>query len=268
VPRPSPFTQADIKARSRLTGLPKDAGQPEEVPSPMRRGARGWDFSAAIDTLGLRHKDRRARCENELILICINNKLARLAEEQETPGRKARALQLAPRVARKLDLLAKEGRKALWLKQRELWLPQSLEHQAARALAIHLNETVEEELDHIPRSRNDFAPLKEQMMRQTRKGCYESSALGITIHALQVCAVAWNPKLIWDKNRRAPPKQLLRFLVQVLRAAGIDHPNPQDNYSKFVALMLRPSKPTGRQVERPPEQPPSEAERRLSKVFL
>jgi hypothetical protein len=234
----------------------------------MRRGARGWDFSAAIDTLGLRHKDRRARCENELILICINNKLARLAEEQETPGRKARALQLAPRVARKLDLLAKEGRKALWLKQRELWLPQSLEHQAARALAIHLNETVEEELDHIPRSRNDFAPLKEQMMRQTRKGCYESSALGITIHALQVCAVAWNPKLIWDKNRRAPPKQLLRFLVQVLRAAGIDHPNPQDNYSKFVALMLRPSKPTGRQVERPPEQPPSEAERRLSKVFL
>jgi hypothetical protein len=309
MPRPGPHTQADIKDRSRLTGLPKDAGQPEEVPSPievvitradgrkeirglcgitdeMRRGARGWNISAAIDTLGLGHKDRRDRCENELILICINNKLARLAEEQETPGRKAAALQLAPRwrkarlqeqklfwrKARKIDIkrLAQElgepeqavrsalYRLALRRWEKRPWLPQSLEQEAVRALG------------RIPQSRNDFALLRKQMMQQVRRGGYKSWALRNTIHELQACAASWNKKLVWDKNHRAPPKQLLKFLLQVLRAAGIQHPNPETSYSKFVSLMLRPRKPTARQIKQPPEQlpEPSEAERRLAKVYL
>ena len=304
MPRPSPFTQADVKARSRLTGLRKEAGQSEDVLPPpevvrpevitangrktirrerrvlggitdeMRHYARNWDFSEAITTLGVMRKDYRDLCQDELILICINNKLARLAEEQETPGRKVRALQLAPRVARKLTLLAQEGHKALWLKQRELWLPPSLEQEAVRALAIHLNETVGEELDHIPRSRDDFAPLRKKMMRLARRGGYKSWALRNTIHALQACAATWceatRKKTIWDENRDAPPKQLLKFLVQVLRAADIQHPDPEQNSSKFVRLMLRPRKPTEQQTEQPTEQPPkpSKAERRLAKVFL
>jgi hypothetical protein len=306
LPRPSPFTQADIKARSRLTGLPKDAGQPEEVPSPievvitradgrkeirglcgitdeMRQFAGNWNFSAAIDTLELVHKDRRARCENELILICINNKLARFAEEQETPGRKARAFQLAPRwqkqrtqeqkrfwritqnIHKKLakEFTEQEARLALYRLALRRWekrpgLPRSLEQEAVRALG------------HIPQSRNDFALLRKQMMQQVQRGGYKSWALRNTIHELRACAASWNKKLIWDKNRRAPPKQLLEFLVRVLRAAKIDHPNPETSYSRFVSLMLRPRKPMERQIEQRAEQPPepSEAERRLAKMYL
>src|SRR5262249_54280760 len=108
MPRPSPSTQDDIKDRRRLTGLPKFARpaakgdvQPEDVLTPaemrtlkteveqeiyneitgrnritdeMRHFARNWDFSAALDTLGLRQIEKRERCEDELILICVVNK--------------------------------------------------------------------------------------------------------------------------------------------------------------------------------------------------
>src|SRR5262249_10336379 len=86
LPRPQPFTQADVEAPSRLTGLPKEArrdGQPDVLPPTEvvftevitdadgrkrvrkeRRGLRGitdemrhfakdWNFSEAINTLGL-----------------------------------------------------------------------------------------------------------------------------------------------------------------------------------------------------------------------
>jgi hypothetical protein len=267
MPHPSPFTQADIEARSRLTGLPKFARpaakgdvQPEDVLTPteiasieaevqkeifeeltevpgitptMLNVARNWDFSAAIDTLGLRDIDGIARCKNELILICINHKLAKRAEAEETPGRKARAFQLAPQKKRR---------------QRP-FLPQSLQQEAVRALG------------RIPCSCDDYALLQKKMMRMARRGRYKSWALRNTIHALQACAAAWNEKLIWDENGRSPPKPLLKFLVQVLRAAKIKRPDPDENYSKFVALMLRPRKP--RQTEQPTERPPkkSKAER-------
>jgi len=248
MPRPNPFTQADIEARSRLTGLPQIADPEADMPAcppeggitpAMRRGA--WDFSAAMDTLRVRHMEDRRRCENELILICVINKQGMLAEAQETPGRKARALQLAPQKKRR----------------QKPFLPQSLEQEAVRALG------------RIPQSRGDFALLRRKMMRMTRRGRYKSWALRNTIHALQACAATWSKnKLIWDESRRAPSKRLLKFIVQALGAANIQHPDPEENYSKFVSLMLRPRKPTERQVERPPEQPLSEAERRLAKVFL
>jgi hypothetical protein len=66
---------------------------------------------------------------------------------------------------------------------------------------------------------------------------------------------------------RTPPKRLVRFLVEVLCAAGIKHPNPETNRSKFIALMLRPKKPSSAGASgTPPE--PSELEQRLAKVFL
>jgi len=283
MPRPSPFTQADIEGRSRLTGLPVDAEAdtlPEGGITPtMRLWAACWDFSAAMDTLGVRYIEDRRRCEDWLILICVTYDLIRRAEEQETPGRKARALQLAPRwqkkrmqeqklfwrKARNADKQLAEQALRLW--KQTPWLPQSLEQEAVRALEACEREEGRE-LDHIPQSRDDFAPLREQMKQMARRGSYKSGALQSTIHALQACAAQYNKKLIWDENRRAPPKRLVKFLVQVLRAANIKHPDPGQNYSKFVSLMLRPRKPTKRQVERPTEQPPSEIERRLAKVFL
>jgi hypothetical protein len=138
------------------------------------------------------------------------------------------------------------------------WLPQSLEQEAVR------------ELGHIPSSRKDFALLQGRKMRVARRGRYKSWALRNTFHALQACAAAWNKRLFWSSGR-APPKRLIRFLVEVLRAARIKHPNPETNWSKFIALMLRPKKqssagPSG--TERQAENAPSEAERRLAKVFL
>jgi hypothetical protein len=253
LPRPSPFTQADIENRRRVWDV-----------------AKKWNFSAAIDLLGVRHIAKRADCNDQLILICSVHELARCAEAQETPGRKARALQLAPRwqktrkreqklflrKARNVD--KKPAEQALRLWQKRVWLPQSLEQEAVRKLG------------HIPSSRGDFALLQKQMKRVARRGRYKSWALRNTIHELQACAVTWSKKLIWDKNRRAPPKRLLKFLVQVLGAAKIKHPNPEESYSKFISLMLRPKNPTKRQTEQPPEQPPepSELESRLAKVFL
>jgi hypothetical protein len=227
------ITRAD--GRKEIRGL-------RGITDETRQFARNWNFSEAIDTLGLRHIDHRARGENELILICIVDKLSRSVEAQETPGRKARAFQLAPQKKRR---------------QRP-FLPQSLEQEAVR------------ELGRIPCSRGDFAVLQKKMMRMARRGGYKSWALRNTIHALQACAASWNKKLVWDENRRAPPKQLLKFLVQVLRAAGIQHPGPEENYSKFVSLMLRPRKPTKQQTAQSTEEPPepSETERRLAKVFL
>jgi hypothetical protein len=283
MPRPSPSTRADIEARSRLTGLPVDA-EANELPEGgitpiMRRFAACWDFSAAMDTLGVRYIEDRRRCEDWLILICVTYDLIRRAEEQETPGRKARALQLAPRwqkkrmqeqklfwrKARNADKQLAEQALRLW--KQTPWPPQSLEQEAVRALEAREREEGRE-LDHIPQSRDDFAPLRGQMKQMARRGRYKSWALRNTIHALQACATTFNKKLIWEEGCHAPPG-LIKFLVEALGAANIQHPNPEEHYSTFVDLMLRPRKLTERQIERmEPPPKPSKAERRLAKVFL
>src|SRR5262249_23496370 len=182
-------TEVEQEIYNEITGR-------NRITDEMRHFARNWDFSAALDTLGLRQIEKRERCEDELILICVVNKLARLAEAQETPGRKARAFQLAPgwqrrrrqeqklfwrkrqRLWRKVRNADKKlAEQALWLWKRQalrLWeqglcLPQSLEQEAARILG------------HLPSSTDDLALL--QKMQGVRPGKYESWALRNTIHA-------------------------------------------------------------------------------------
>jgi hypothetical protein len=256
LPRRSPFTQADFETRRQLVGLPKPAtpvcttgvravsvaAAPEcEFMGTVRHVARNWNFNAAIDILNIRQIEERARCADELSLICHHDKLIRLADAQETPGRKARAFQLAPRWertrAREQELLLRHVRngenKLAEQADRRLRkaprLPQSLEQEAAR------------ELGHIPSSQSDYGRLRKQTMRPEPRGRSKSWALYSTIHSLQACAGAWNKKLIWSAGR-APPKRLLKFLVEALHAAGIKHPNPETNRSKFIALMGRPPK--------------------------
>lgn len=262
MPRASPFTQADIEARSQLVGLPQIANSKTGTPARP-----DWDFSKAMDTLNIRYLTERTRCADQLILICTLNKQARRAEAQETPGRKARAFQLAPRWQkarmrewRKMGDAEKELAEQAFRRWQKLpWLPQSLEQEAVR------------ELGHIPNSLKDFALLQARKMRAARRGRYKSWTLRNTIHALQACAAAWNKNFIWSAGR-VPPKRLLKFLVEVLRAAGIKHPNPETNWSKFIALMLRPQKRYSagangaKKTENPPE--PSEVERRLAKMYL
>jgi hypothetical protein len=257
LPRRSPFTQADIEARSRLSGLGPSANPRTGTPVHA-----DWNFSEAMDTLNIRHFEERTRCADQLSFICTVNRLARCAEAQETRGRKARAFQLAPRWQkarmrewREMDT-AKNANEKLTERAFRRWqklpsLPQSLEQEAVR------------ELGHIPSSRTDFALLKERQMRMASRGRYKSWALRNTVHALQTCAGTWNKKFIWSAGR-APPKRLVKFLVQVLRAAGIKHPNPDTNWSKFIVLVLRPRKQDSarasgseKQTEKPPE--PAEA---------
>ena len=236
MPRRTPFTQADIEARSQLTGLPQIADPKTGTPA-----LPNWNFSAALDILSVRHIAERTRCADEITFICNLNKLTRCAEAQETPGRKARAFQLAPRWQkarvrewRKMgDANKKLAEQAFRRWQKSSWLPQSLEQEAVR------------ELGHIPSSCKDFALLQEQKMRVARRGRYKSWALRNTVHALQACAAAWNKNFIWSAGR-VPPKRLLKFLVEVLRTARINHPNPETTWSKFIALMLRPQKRSNR----------------------
>src|SRR5262249_38806152 len=118
LPRASPFTQADVETRSQLiglrqngepttskpvrpTGLPADIGVRAttewDFMGAVRHLARNCDFNKAIDILNIRHIEKRARCADELMLICHFHQLVRKTEAQERPERKARAFQLAPR---------------------------------------------------------------------------------------------------------------------------------------------------------------------------
>ena len=159
MPRVSPFTQADIKARSQLAGVsqfPDPKAGAYKCPSSVqaangigaateccfmatvRHVTRNCNFKPAIDILTIRHIEKRDRCADELRLILHHDKLVRLAEAQETPGRKARALQLAPRwqkaQIREQKLLSRHMRKderklaqqALRRLQKIPSLPQSL----------------------------------------------------------------------------------------------------------------------------------------------
>jgi hypothetical protein len=231
----------------------------------VRRVTQNCDFSTAINTLSIRHYEKRARCRDEISLILHHDKLVRLAEAQETPGRKARAFQLAWRWhkarMREQELLSRHLRNDeteladhAFRRLQKMSLPQSLEQEATQ------------QLGRIPSSRSDYALLRKRTMGPEPRGKYKSWALRNTIHALQACAAAWNKKLVWSTGR-APPERLIEFISEVLRAAGINHPNPTTNRSKFIALMGRPQKrsssgPSGSLAE------PSELERRLAKVFL
>jgi hypothetical protein len=288
LPRASPFTQADIEARSQLialrqngepttskpvrpTGVPADTGvrvtTEWDFMGAVRHFALNCNFNTTTDTLNVRHIEECARCEDELRLIYHFHELNRVTETQETPGRKARAFQLAWRWhkarIREQNLLLRHvqngerqfAEQALrrWQNPR-LSLPQSVEQEAVR------------ELGYIPNSRSDYALLRERTMHSEPRGRHKSWALHRTIHALQACAATWDKKLIWSDGR-APPKRLIQFLVEALRAARIKHPNPETNRSKFIALMLRPKKQSSAGLSgTPPE--PSELERRLAKVFL
>ena len=290
MPRCSPFTQADIEARSQLvdlrqnadptpgkpvcpTGVPADTGVQAatewDFMGAVRHLARNCNFNTAIDTLNIRHIEERARCEDELRLIYHFHELNRMTEAQGTPGRKARAFQLAwrwhkARMREQALLLrhVQKGERQLAEQALRRWqnprlsLPQSVEQEAVR------------ELDYIPKSRSDYALLRERTMHPEPRGRHKSWVLHRTIHALQACAATWDKRLIWSDGR-APPKRLIQFVVEALRATRIKHPNPETNRSKFIALMGRPPRKqsgTEKQVKQLPE--PSELERRLEKVFL
>jgi hypothetical protein len=169
--------------------------------APVRHVAQNWNFNAAIDIVGIRQIDERNRFADELSEICHHDKLVRLTEAQETPGRKARAFQLAPRWQKmrtqEQELLLRHARngerkladQALRRLQRAPWLAPSLEQEGAR------------ELGHIPSSRSDYARLRKQTMRPEPRGRHKSWALHSTIHSLQAGAAAWNKKLIWSAGR-------------------------------------------------------------------
>jgi hypothetical protein len=142
------------------------------------------------------------------------------------------------------------------------WLPQSLEQEVAR-----LQSSTGRSFEDCCRE------LMKKYRSRSTPGHNETNALRATIHALQAFASGIDEKFTWKDRRknsghtqrrrsttrgRNIPQELIPFLVAVLDAAGIKHPNTVTSPSKFRRLMAGPRvKPA-----------PTAMVRHLPKVFL
>jgi hypothetical protein len=218
-----------------------------------------WDFGDAFDALGVSDLRRRKLCK-ELSLICQLYWLTVKGEKQETPARKAEAFKKARRQYPKRQRALKQLEKARKLRAKgnvngaeriekkanrtlqHPWLPAALEYEAAR---LQLNGT-----DPV----QSFIELDKRYRQQSRGGNEQSFALIQTVHRLQGFASKVDEKLTW-RSRNIPPK-LISFVIAVLNAASIKHPNFEDNPSKFRLLMIK-SNPSQQHIPQGVENPVS-----------
>jgi hypothetical protein len=285
MPRRPPFNRGAIEARG------KTASQQQARLCP-------YDFSYAFDILGV-PDEQCSRCERELALICDQYRLSRRAEEQETPAAKAEALQRAYRlypirqraleriaVARKQLGLEPEPHQGEVLPSEKDLHPKTRERirghlrvlQDKRWLAPSLEQEVMRLQLSTGRSwQRCCLELQRQYRHQSRLGPKTSDTLRYTIHRLQTFASGIDKKLTW-RGGKIPPK-LLSFLIAVLEAAGIKHPDFDNNASKFRRLLCKPAPGSvaaiglGMWLPRtgPPAVPTSveiELERQASKLYL
>ena len=171
--KPTPAPKSDIERHPISDYLPDQPDRPPQMPaSPTQFGAgepigdrtpKSHEVVSESDideddmqkwlSISAMEAELQPNVFDELSLICHHDKRVRLAEAQETPGRKARAFQLAPRWqntrTREQELLLrhvrngerKHAKQALRRLRKAPWLPPSLEQEAARKLG------------HIPSSR-------------------------------------------------------------------------------------------------------------------
>jgi len=226
MPRRSPFTQRDIQDRQKF----------------MSCGIF-WGFGDAFDVLGISDLRRQELCNEELGLICRLYWLTVKGEKQETPARKAEAFKKArrqyPKRQRALEQLEKarnlrnkgdvDGadrirKKAIHTLQ-QFSLPTALEQEAGR-LQLKGSDPVQ-----------SFIELDKRYRRLSRAGNKQSIALIQTVRRLQGFASNLDDKLTW-RSRNIPPK-LISFIIAALNAASINHPDFEDNPSKFRLLMIK-----------------------------
>jgi hypothetical protein len=265
------FTERDIEEREKF-GLGPRPATPYREGAPARNVDNNhplpclYNFDEALEILGLGSvkAPRKRRYEHELTFICRAHELALCAEEKETAARKAEALQRAPRLYRRRQQALKriaaaqqrkergEGvpadrettREAMRILRNQNWLPQSLEQEVMR-LQLSTGSSFED----------CCRELMKQYRSRSTPGRNETNALRNTIHALQAFASDIDSKFAWMDRRknsghmqrrrstttgRNIPPALIQFLVAVLDAACIKHPDTADSPSKFRRLMARP----------------------------
>jgi hypothetical protein len=238
MPRRKPITDRDIRAREQF-GF---GSIPFNAKSEVSRQSLGdsWDFSDALDWLGIRDVDARRECQKELTEICLLHELVRFGERQETPARKAEALHKARRQYKKRERAFKQIKEADELRAkgavkgahkavrilRQPWLPAALEQEAGRLAQSEGLSWIEA-----------YVELEKRYRRRSVPGRRESHTLAQTIRRLQDLASRADGTHTW-RNRTIPPR-LISFLQAALMAAGIQYPGYEHNPSKFRKLMRK-----------------------------
>jgi hypothetical protein len=259
MPRREPVTSRDIEKRRAFGFGPRGAismreGTPAHCANNDQISSRRYNFDEALEILGLADAsaERKRAGERELDSIVRAHRLALRVEDEETPARKVEALhsaiRLYPDLERALHRIAdtrlseKDIKQALEQYQRKNGrrLPLSLEHEVIR---LQLS------------SGHSFADccqeLRDRYRLKSKPGHNKTDALRNTIHRLQAFASAIRAELTWTKREaseqrrakaagRSIPADLIGFLIAVLDAAGIKHPDYEKSPSKLRRLMVRP----------------------------
>ena len=242
MPRRKPITDRDIRAREQF-GF---GSIPFNAINEVARQSLGdsWDFSDALDWLGIRDVDARRECQKELTEICLLHELVRFGERQETPARKAEALHKARRQYKKRERASKQIKEADELQAKgDIKGAQQIRHKGARILRQPwLPLALEQEAGRLVQSEGcswieAYVELEKRYRRRSVPGRRESHTLAQTIRRLQDLAWSVDRKLSW-RNRTIPPR-LISFLQAALMAAGIQYPSYDHNPSKFRKLMRK-----------------------------
>jgi hypothetical protein len=232
------------------------ANAPNVIGKGRQQASDGWYFDDALDILGITGTEDRARCTDQLKVICNSYWLNRFVEkEQETDARKAAAFQRAHRWSKRheravrlfetAEKLEKSGKKndakplyekAISLSRSAPTLPQSLEQEAWRLQAKGLSRD------------QSFTKLSSLHKQHSRLGQKPSEALRLAFCDLQTFAA--DNGLIWIETSRAPRK-LINFIAAVLMAAGIKDCDLEllENRSRFLKFLVKnvkelPKKPS------------------------
>jgi hypothetical protein len=198
VPRAKPFTEADVKARSKVARSPAN-------------------FDDAIRVLGVAEDDW-LEATMHLETIFLNYDLEVLTEEQETPERKAAAIAI---VRNRVKRQIKKGQTANIHRSEN-----PHERRLAPALAMEVVREMQRGLALL----DSLEILHAKYSKITRSGRRPSYALRNLIHMLEVFATTWNDNLEGGK--------LLNFLREALQAAQVRFPDLEENRSKFNRLRV------------------------------
>jgi hypothetical protein len=253
--RRPPFTQAELEKRERL-GLGPVLAKPVaghvnfKCLSKNGQQADKWDFSDALNVLGITNARLCVRLTQQLKDICKCYELIRLAESQETPASKAAALEIALKRARQQIAAGKSP---------TMYDPQRPDHARLPAM---LEMEVGAEMRQGSTLETSLVAVQARYRRAIKPGRKASIASQHTIQALEAWAAQYKPELDWLdlKNQR----RLKNFVLAVLEAAKIKHPDPEENASKFNKLRTGYTPPAVDAKSRRPRISRAEKEQRLA----
>jgi hypothetical protein len=222
------------------------------------------NFDEALEWLGLADvsAERKRDYERQLNEIIRAHRLALRVEDEESPAGKAEAFHGAIRSCERLghivdriadtSLSEKYSKRELERYREEARLLQRL----PPALADELMRR--QQLSNGHSLADCCRELRDHYRSESKPGRNKTYALRNTVHRLQAFASSIDKELNWMSRRQASgpkrrakatgrnvPGDLIRFVISVLDAAGIEHPSSEGSPSKFRRLMVghRPRPP-------------------------